>query len=376
MEGSASTWSEWLQHFNRRAAWIEEQRVGPGDADFSALKAADLVRYGVRPLTRPSDMKDGFVSFANLLTLSEHDAEPTADPKTMESRFIISSARKDRHGDIVVPQGCTDTLKDYEKNPVVFFAHNSIGKPIASSKEHEIIENKRILATAVFSQSNQESEQIFRMVEAKELRGASIGFIPHVGKILKADDKAEDGLKKDEILFEPWMAFKFLKWTLLEWSIVPVPANADCLRVRIEKGFGGKPLSEQLRHWLEPHATRRIAQASGATLLSSEAKSGDLSISAAFMMEMRSRLSGIEKTVTEGLGSRLVALEQRFNQDCAEREACAAAKSVADAVRIEAEKATQENSDTLALIAQSIGKIQRCVHDNQQRLNRLTGKID
>jgi HK97 family phage prohead protease len=195
---------------------------------------------------------DGKASFAD-----PGAAQAGVDGSTASARFLITTSRKDRHGDVVMPEGCKEFLADYAANPVVFFGHDSSGLPIGSCKNEdgslglEFAEDG-VYGRVKFHLKTLLSEQVLALTEAGELRGSSIGFLPkeavlHKGNVEKLDDES------NVIKFEPFFSFTFLKWALLEWSVVSVPANADALRCRLEKGVGGKALDGDLRRLLAPH---------------------------------------------------------------------------------------------------------------------------
>jgi HK97 family phage prohead protease len=188
----------------------------------------------------------------------------SSDGKEMTARFLITTPTKDRHGDVVIPDGCRDYIGEYERNPVVLLNHNQDGMPIATSTLE--FAGRGIVATAKFHGKTRESDEAFALVDCGVLRGCSIGFNPkeaeiHEGKL----EQLEDG---GVVKFEPYISFTFLKWALLEWSVVAVPANAEAVRLSLEKGVGGRPLSDSLRQYLEPMAESKKVWSPGATLKS------------------------------------------------------------------------------------------------------------
>ena len=188
----------------------------------------------------------------------------SSDGKGMTARFLITTSTKDRHGDVVMPDGCKDYLEEYERNPVVLLNHNQDGMPIATSTLE--FTQRGIVATAKFHGKTRESDEAFALVDCGVLRGSSIGFAPkeaeiHEGKLAELED---GGIVK----FEPYISFTFLKWALLEWSVVAVPANSEAVRLSLEKGISGRPLSDMLRQYLEPLAEGKKVWSPGVTLKS------------------------------------------------------------------------------------------------------------
>jgi len=76
------------------------------------------------------------------------------------------------------------------------------------------------------------------------LRGWSVGFNPIPGHF-DTIRKSTPGNRG---------AFRFNKYTLLEYSLTPQPVNPDALTVLVEKGrFGSEPLNELIKKSLTPH---------------------------------------------------------------------------------------------------------------------------
>ncbi len=192
------------------------------------------------------------------------------DGVAAEATFVVSTARSDRYCDNVIPKGCLSTLKDYQANPVVFFGHKSDELPIGTSLDLQrqrgvSVDDMADKGICKFHLKTQESEDVCKLVEADELRCASIGFMPILAEVLEPATKALAGSPDEVALldFTPWVAFRFLEWSIYEWSIVPVPANPDCISMRLSRGFGGKPLSDKVAKALEPFAAPLRSYATG-----------------------------------------------------------------------------------------------------------------
>jgi HK97 family phage prohead protease len=125
--------------------------------------------------------------------------------------FAISTARQDRHGDTVAVNGWqTDS---YMKNPVVLYGHNYNAPPIGPCVSLRKTPNA-FIAVAEFATPdlNPMGDQVYRMLKAGFLNATSVGFLP------KDWDDTKDG--RD-----------YKSQELLEFSIVPVPANSDALAI-------------------------------------------------------------------------------------------------------------------------------------------------
>lgn len=221
-------------------------RLGVGNPRTASLRRLALPSGDGRTVTLSNPSDAGAVATGDGLL--------AVDTKTMSAGFVVSSARRDRHGDVVVPGGCKEWFEDYERNPVVFFAHKSDCLPIASArtpggKSAVWFGEESITSRAYFHGKTRESEEVFSLVADGHLRAASIGFIPVEGKLIPpASDEPVD--EEGNVDFDLG-GLVFTRWQLLEWSVVPVPANAEALRSRLQSS---KSLSPVLRKSLEPFA--------------------------------------------------------------------------------------------------------------------------
>lgn len=193
------------------------------------MENANFLRYSVRELGDSA-----------LQSYSEgSDTVDGDDESALTITRTITTPAIDRYGDIVLPRGCQASLHKYLSNPLVFFAHRSSELPIASCTDVQIFDNK-IVAVAKFHEETDEARTIWRL--RKLLKATSIGFLPFKASIIgsnkdeeqeleermkKRKEKTPDGEKV--ITFDPWCALRFLEWEMLEWSVVPVPANPECV---------------------------------------------------------------------------------------------------------------------------------------------------
>lgn len=199
---------------------------------------------------------------SSLVALDSDDLEvPVIDTARMTARFVITTSSRDRHGDIVIPRGCVNHLKNYSRNPRVFFGHKTEELPIASARDAEgnltlEIFDDKIYSTAYFHGETRESEIVFRLIARKELQASSIGFLPIRASIIM-DDESEDMVDietGEEILdfrgnnSHSVPALRFLEWDMIEWSVVPIPANQEALAAHLSRGHvEGEKLSPAIR---------------------------------------------------------------------------------------------------------------------------------
>lgn len=143
--------------------------------------------------------------------------------------FTISTASVDRVGDSINQDGWD--LAAYKKNPVVLWAHDRYSLPVARSKEIWTDAGKlKAIPEFVGAELSRFADAVRRYYEAGFLKAASVGFMPT--KWAWSEDKD----RKFGIDFE--------KQELLEWSAVPVPANAEALMGAKAAGIDVTPIRE------------------------------------------------------------------------------------------------------------------------------------
>lgn len=138
-------------------------------------------------------------------------------------RIAINTSSLDRDRDRVMPAGAR--VDDYMRNPVVQWAHDykSPWSTIGRTRTMEITPEAIIADFELRPAANEADPQniVLLLWNGEWVRTASIGFMPSEGK-----PNAEGGTD-------------FTIWSLLEWSIVPIPSNQDALRLAV-KGLNGE----------------------------------------------------------------------------------------------------------------------------------------
>ena len=127
---------------------------------------------------------------------------------------MITTRGVDRDGDIVEPEGLDFT--NFNKNPVVLWAHNSSNPPIAKV-EKTYVSPQGVLADIIFAETAF-AKDIFSLYADGFLNAWSIGFAAIKGHSDPRLD--EDGRVQ---------GYNFRKTEMLELSAVPLPANPDAL---------------------------------------------------------------------------------------------------------------------------------------------------
>ena len=137
----------------------------------------------------------------------KHNIKATIKTKDLgdgEIEIIVATSNLDRHGEKINLDGMD--LKKYLKNPVVQWAHDyslpPIGKAVKLWRE-----GKKLIAKMKFAiEENAFAKTIYQLVKGGYINAASIGFIAY-----EMNDNT------------------FTKSEMIEFSIVPIPANSEAL---------------------------------------------------------------------------------------------------------------------------------------------------
>lgn len=145
----------------------------------------------------------------------------------------ISTMSVDRDGDVMLPSGVD--LTDFNQNPVVLFGHDSSRIPVGKAV-HVQRRSRDILAKVIFASRPAEHpdsqewvpDTLLAMFQQDMLRGFSVGFTVDDARPASKRDVARHGAGVRQII---------TKWKLVEFSVVPVPANQDALVQAVSKGI-------------------------------------------------------------------------------------------------------------------------------------------
>lgn len=166
--------------------------------------------------------------------------ERTLDDGSRTVRFCLSDGTIDRMGDSINVQGWVTTA--YMRNPVVLWSHNAQEPPIGRMRRI-FVANERLMGDVEFAGPHVYpfADQIYRLVDEGYIRAGSVGFVPLEWEYVNR----KDGTR----------GVDFERQELLEFSVVPVPANANAL---IEaRGFGSAAARRYVR---EPSPAEQIAR--------------------------------------------------------------------------------------------------------------------
>jgi HK97 family phage prohead protease len=137
------------------------------------------------------------------------------DSKRKGMSFVLSDETPDRLGDVIMSDGWQ--LEEFRANPAALFAHQK--DFLVGTWENLRIDNRQLIADLKPAPkgTSDRIDEITRLVEAGILRAASVGFTPIEKRPRKIDDR-----RVGEI---------YIKQTLLETSLVAIPANPNSLAI-------------------------------------------------------------------------------------------------------------------------------------------------
>ena len=131
-------------------------------------------------------------------------------------RMVIAANELSRNGDELNLRGIS--FKNYRKNPVVLWAHDSYqGIPIAKTVKIGHDDQGRIAADFEFNSEDEFAARVENAWNEGFIRAASIRYMP-----TKVVEMLDEQGRVDRLRIE--------ESELLEWSLVPIPADPDSVR--------------------------------------------------------------------------------------------------------------------------------------------------
>ena len=145
------------------------------------------------------------------------------------ARFVITTQGVDRDNDTVSATGWD--VNNFLKSPVVLWAHDYSQMPVARASEL-VATSKGLEATAQFPAKGvyEFADLVFEMLKGGFLSATSVGFRPN--KWMRNEERG---------------GIDFVEQELLEFSVVPVPANPEALIVARSEGIN----TDLLKGWAE-----------------------------------------------------------------------------------------------------------------------------
>ncbi len=168
--------------------------------------------------------------------MSDEDITKTVDEMSdgeIAFPFVLSTASVDRQGDVINQEGWQ--LANYQKNPVVLWAHDYEQLPIARASA-VYVSGGKLKAVDRFSNDHELARTCAKLYQKGFLSAVSVGFRPV--KWAWNDDRGG-------------MAADFESAELLEHSAVPVPAHQDALIEARSLGIEIGPVVEWAEKALE-----------------------------------------------------------------------------------------------------------------------------
>ena len=164
-----------------------------------------------------------------VLVDTSEKASTKLSERTVTAR--ISTTSVDREGDVLLPSGLD--LRDFKKNPVVLLGHSDSALPVGKATSIRR-ESDGVVATVKFAErpaGHPDSvewipDTIFSLFQQGVLKAFSVGFIPQ---------EMREPTEKDVRKFGEDVRSVITKWSLLEFSVVNVPANQDALVQQVAK---------------------------------------------------------------------------------------------------------------------------------------------
>lgn len=174
-------------------------------------------------------------------------------PDSRLVEFIITDESVDRMSDVIHVDGWeTD---DYEKNPVVLWAHSHFDPPVGKAITLDVLKKqKQVRSITEFTpkELNPLGYMVYQMYVQRFMHAVSVGFIPKEYAWVSSDSDAERARRG---------GVDFLKQSLLEYSAVPVPANPNALAVARSAGIDTAPLKAWAERVLDESSSRHLTDA-------------------------------------------------------------------------------------------------------------------
>ena len=149
-------------------------------------------------------------------------------------RMVIAANERSRNGDEVNLRGIN--FANYRKNPVVLWSHDSWGGiPIAKTLKIGHDDQGRIEADFEFNAADEFAARVENAWNGGFIRSASIRYLPTKVVEVRNEEGKVERLRVEES-------------ELLEWSLVPVPADPDSVRAAAR----ALNLPEEIFRGLEP----------------------------------------------------------------------------------------------------------------------------
>jgi hypothetical protein len=166
-----------------------------------------------------------------------------SNPRDRVKTFCITTDITDRDGDLVVPSG--GEFDDYKANPVFLWAHQFFQAPIGKCVKIWLApDGHSVLADIEFAPAtvNKFADDVWKLYEGNFLNAVSIGF-----RIVEAVPPGQHFSGRPDLTGKTKRIIT--RWSLLEISAVPIPANPEALAKAFQDGL---IVSKQLKDLIMP----------------------------------------------------------------------------------------------------------------------------
>jgi HK97 family phage prohead protease len=142
--------------------------------------------------------------------------------------FTISTGSIDRYNSTIAVKGWQ--TENFQKNSVILWAHDDY-IPAIGRAETTRVDGDRLRSRAVFATRDVHplADTVYALIKAKFINAASVGWIPLKWQFVEDKDRG--------------FGIDYLEQELLEWSVVNIPANPECLVDARSMGIDTKPLT-------------------------------------------------------------------------------------------------------------------------------------
>ena len=189
------------------------------------LKTSDVMgRFKAGETPREIFFDAGGARTAKLVGIK---ASVTAGIEDRSADFVISTGALDRYNSTIAVDGWQTA--SFEKNPVVLWAHDDSIPAIGRAADVRV-EGGQLKSRAVFAERDMHplADTIYQLIKARFIGAASVGWIPLEYKFVEGGDRG--------------FGVDYLEQELLEWSVVNIPANPDCLVAARSLGIDTSPI--------------------------------------------------------------------------------------------------------------------------------------
>ena len=294
------------------------------------------------------------------------------------------------------PLGQGMKTENYKNNPVVLFNHGQDGFvfPVGLSQDKNgsctIKANARTMSGKVyFKQSCPYANSVFQMIDDGLLRMSSAGFSVEQMVLLTLDQKLPNGVYTPlQVTGQP--AFDVVQSDLMEWSVVPIGADAGALRQCVETGkWKGHVIRPQLIPVLRQYAEKPQAWGIGfgaGTIQQSQGTSVATTAMTPDFALFQKCMDANTKAIAD-LSQQISTLASNFATQPTQGTNLPAAQAIEPAVQTQQQQQPAIQTINVAGLTEQFGSMvqeavaaaleptRKAQSDLAERINQITGKL-